>query len=72
MSIVVCMCNELLKPSQVDSLLRYPNGRSQRLARQGLIPHIALPDGEIRFDPEVIDKWISERSQPEKEPAHAT
>lgn len=65
------MCNELLKPSQIDSLLRYPNGRSQRLARQGLIPHIELPDGEIRFEAAVIEKWLAERSQIPKEAARA-
>lgn len=61
------MCNELLKPSQIDSLLRYPSGRSQRLARQGLIPHIKLPDGEIRFDPGVIDAWLKTRTTESKE-----
>lgn len=66
------MGNELLKPSQIDSLLRYPNGRSERLARRGLIPYIELPDGEIRFDPEVIRELISRRSRPEEEAADAT
>ncbi len=42
----------------MDARLRYPRGRSARLARKGLIPHVKLPDGEIRFDPEVIDEWL--------------
>ena len=65
------MRGELMKPSQVDSLLRYPSGRSQRLARKGLIPHVELPDGEIRFDPEVIHDWIADRSRPGKEAGNA-
>jgi hypothetical protein len=39
----------LLTPEEVDDILRYPNGKSQRLARRDLIPHVKLPDGSIRF-----------------------
>ena len=39
----------LLVPEEVDSWLRLPRGRAQRLARKGLLPAIELPDGEIRF-----------------------
>jgi hypothetical protein len=39
----------LLKPSEVDLLFRYPAGWSLKLAKAGRIPHIVLPDGEIRF-----------------------
>lgn len=52
------MENELLKPSQLDSMLRYPNGRSARLAKAGLIPHIELPDKEIRFSANEIKAWL--------------
>jgi len=48
----------LLKPQELDARLRYPAGRSTRLARQGKIPCVRLPDGEIRFDPDVIDEWL--------------
>ena len=48
----------LLTPRDVDAILRYPSGRAARLARAGLIPCIRLPDGEIRFDPDVIDEWL--------------
>jgi hypothetical protein len=51
----------LLKPYELDSQLRYPAGRSARLARRGLIPHVVLPDGEIRFDPELIEAWLRNR-----------
>ena len=41
--------DELLRPLDVDVLLRYSYGRSKRLARRGLLPFLTLPDGEIRF-----------------------
>jgi len=56
------MTTQFLKPSELDSRLRYPSGRSARLARKGLIPHIRLPDGEIRFDPDAVEKWLHERT----------
>ena len=43
------MTEELLKPREVDLLLRYPAGRAARLAKKGLLPHVCLPDGELRF-----------------------
>jgi hypothetical protein len=54
------MCElELLKPTEVDRLLRYPRGRSKRLALAGKLPHIALPDGEIRFVEAEIEKLLT-------------
>lgn len=49
----------LLTPIEVDDLLRYPLGKSQRLAKAGKLPHIKLPDGSIRFYPEDIDAILS-------------
>ena len=40
---------ELLKPDELDLILRYPLGRCVKLAKAGRIPHIVLPDGSIRF-----------------------
>jgi len=48
----------LLKPEEVDLLLRYPSGRTLRLAKKGKIPFISLPDGEIRFDEQHIQKLL--------------
>ncbi len=45
---------QLLKPAEVDLFLRYPIGRSLKLAKKGLLPHIILPDGEIRFNEEDV------------------
>ena len=49
---------ELLKPKEVDLLLRYPFGRALRLAKAKKIPHIKLPDGEIRFDKAEIERLL--------------
>jgi hypothetical protein len=50
--------NELLTDNDVDRLLRFPRGRSLRLARKGLIPHVELPDRSIRFERVAIDAWL--------------
>ncbi len=52
----------LIEPRELDARLRYPRGRSLRLAKRGLIPCVRLPDGEIRFDPDCIDSWLKERA----------
>lgn len=52
------METRLLKPREVDLLLRYPSGRTRRLAKAGQIPFIRLPDGEIRFDERVIEDLL--------------
>ena len=48
----------LLTPLEVDELLRYPRGRSVRLAKEGKIPFVMLPDGELRFDREYIEALL--------------
>lgn len=45
-------------PREVDRLLRYPRGRSLKLARAGKLPHIKLPDGEIRFDEQDLQRHL--------------
>ena len=40
----------LLTPRDVDRLLRWPRGRALKAARQGTLPAIVLPDGDVRFD----------------------
>jgi predicted site-specific integrase-resolvase len=52
------MKTQLLKPCEVDLLLRYPTGRSLRLARAGRIAHFVLPDGEIRFEEAEIKRIL--------------
>jgi len=45
---------KLLTPDELDRLLRYPPGKSERLARRGKLPHVLLPGGDVRFDSEVV------------------
>jgi hypothetical protein len=56
------LAEPLLTSWHIDRLLRYPHGRSVRLARRGLIPCVKLPDGEIRFDRDIIERWLRECS----------
>lgn len=62
-------------PREVDRLLRYPRGRSLKLAKAGKLPHVKLPDGEIRFDASEIDRHLrttfSRPTAEEREVAHA-
>jgi predicted site-specific integrase-resolvase len=51
----------LLHPREVDRLLRYPRGRTVRLAREGKIPAVFLPDGEVRFNPRDIEALVRSR-----------
>jgi len=43
---------------QIDKRLNWPLGRAERLARQGQIPHVILPDGAIRFEWQAIEKLL--------------
>ena len=45
-------------PREVDRIFRYPRGRSLKLARKNQLAHVKLPDGEIRFDADVIQQII--------------
>ena len=49
----------LLRPPEVDVLLRYPTGRTLRLARRGIIPCIVLPDGEVRIRKATVDAMVN-------------
>jgi hypothetical protein len=54
----------LLTAREVDTYLRHPRGRALRLARQGKLPAITLPDGEVRFKREAIEAIATEPAQP--------
>jgi len=53
----------LLKPREVDLLFRYPAGRTLRLAKAGKISFVRLPDGELRFDEQVIKAILEAHSR---------
>ncbi len=49
----------LLKPREVDAILRYPSGRTVRLIQEGLLPHVILPDGEMRIRKDTMDALLT-------------
>lgn len=48
----------LMTPREADRLLRYPRGRSVRLAKKNKLPHVKLPDGSYRFPGDLIDQLL--------------
>lgn len=61
----------LFTPREIDVMLRYPAGRTARLARQGKISSIVLPDGEIRITQETVRALLIPAERPEvQEVAH--
>ena len=54
-------------PREVDRIFRYPRGRSLKLARKNQLAHVTLPDGEIRFNSEIIEQ-IAKGSAPAQPP----
>jgi hypothetical protein len=48
----------LLTAREVDRMLCYPRGRSVKLAKAGKIPHVLLPDGEVRFDADALRDFL--------------
>lgn len=51
---------ELLKPVEVSLLLRWQQRQLMRLVKLNQIPHVVLPNGEIRFEKAEIDKLIEQ------------
>jgi hypothetical protein len=41
--------DDVILGDDLDALFNWPPGRSERLAKRGVLPHYALPDGEVRF-----------------------
>lgn len=62
----------LLVPHEVDRLLRYPRGRSVRLAKAGKLPHVILPDGGFRFYQDDIERLLSRRDENEQQAVEIT
>ena len=56
--------NQILSAGEAADRIRMLRSRVLRLARAGVVPHIALPDGEIRFDRDDLDAWVAKHKQP--------
>ena len=61
--------SQLLNEVQAAAILAMPARRLLKLARQWLVPHVRLPDGEIRFDPEALTRWVAEHAHDASEAA---
>lgn len=57
----------LITDSEAADLLRMPTSRLVRLAKAGNVPHVLLPDGEVRFSPDDLAGWINAHKQPARE-----
>jgi hypothetical protein len=54
----------LLDETEAGRLLGMLSKRVKRLARQGIIPHVVLPDQEIRFDADDLWQWVEQFKRP--------
>lgn len=55
----------LLTDVEAANLLRILRTRLVRLARRGEVPHVLLPDGEIRFRRQDLVQWVATYTRPE-------
>ncbi|MBM4033051.1 MAG: helix-turn-helix domain-containing protein [Planctomycetes bacterium] len=60
------MAERLLDLVSVATRLGVTRGDIARMVREGTLPHIALPNGEVRFDPGELSSWIESRRRPVK------
>lgn len=61
----------LLTEAEAGELLRMLPARVVRLTKRGVIPHIALPDGELRYSASDLMEWAASFRRPgERQGAH--
>ena len=54
----------LIDARDAGELLDMPPARVTRLAKRGLLPCIALPDGEFRYLADDLRAWVEEHRRP--------
>jgi Helix-turn-helix domain len=54
----------LLTPAEVGAWLCLPERRVLRMTREGALPHVELPGGEIMFEPAALSDWIERHRRP--------
>jgi predicted DNA-binding transcriptional regulator AlpA len=54
----------LLTDSEAADILQMPSARLARFAKENEVPHLRLPDGEIRFDLDDLRQWVETLKQP--------
>ena len=63
------MTTHLLSDDEAAKVLRMLPSRLKRLAKAGQVPHILLPDGELRFEFTELAEWIARHRVADKETA---
>jgi predicted site-specific integrase-resolvase len=58
------MTTQLLNSADAAAVLMLTPAQVRTLVRKGQLPHVALPNGEIRFDPDDIRQWVESHKQP--------
>lgn len=59
----------LLTDSEAAELLQMPAARLARIAKANKIPHVRLPDGEVRFIPSDLWDWVERHKVSGEEPS---
>ena len=57
----------LLTDSEAAEILRLTPRQVAKLARRGELPKIAFPNGEVRFDPADLARFVESHKQPAME-----
>lgn len=57
----------LLTEIDVADLLKIPTRHVRRYVREGTIPHVVLPNGDVRFLISELERWIAQRKHPQAE-----
>jgi excisionase family DNA binding protein len=59
----------LLTAHEVAAWLCTTERRVLRMAREGELPHVLLPGGDVMFEPAALVKWLAHQRQPLEEEA---
>lgn len=68
---ILCRMYEYLAPDEVATLLHLTPRELERLTREDVIPHIALPTGDVLYIRSDIDAWVASLRRPQPEVAGA-
>ena len=52
------LTRRLMTDIDLGSMLGMAANRVRRMVRQGQVPFVRLPTGDIRFDPDDVQEWL--------------
>jgi hypothetical protein len=58
------MTTQLLNPADAAAVLMLTPAQVRTLVRKRQLSHVALPNGEIRFDPTDLARFVEAHKQP--------